>query len=167
MRLDQSALFFRTDRGSHELRERSPGFPNRQRQLLFLIDGKKCLTDLMAFNPDLDDLTLHLTQLHQQGLIACRQNGQSIRIPPAAVRATSRRRPSEQALLTAYSIIAESDASHLNNQLASMINTTFSAVQCSSDLQYCIDRWQKALRELGLDREASEALWQVRSALSD
>jgi hypothetical protein len=175
--MDNDTLFFKTDLGAQELQNRSPGFPIKQRQLLFLIDGSKRIADLAAFSPNLEDLKLRLIKLVEQGLIQT----QDIRrdplptifdatVQPVAQPATNpaiKKLPSNKALQNVRRIISMTDQNYLANKLEYMLTDVFDVMTTADELQFCIDRWQKTMRETGHQEMADAYMWQIRSALSD
>lgn len=177
--MDNSTVFFRTDLGNHELQTRTPGFPIKQRQLLFLIDGQKRIADLVAFNPDVEDLKLRLVKLQEQGLISMHGAPAYTPLPtifdptiqpaaePTPKAVGGKQLPSAKALQNVRRIITMTDQTYLGNKLEYMLVDVFDVMKTADDLQFCIDRWQKALREAGLGEMADAYMWQVRSALSD
>ncbi|QLI81742.1 hypothetical protein HZU75_09470 [Chitinibacter fontanus] len=177
--MDNGTVFFRTDLGNHELQTRTPGFPIKQRQLLFLIDGQKRIADLVAFNPDIEDLKLRLVKLQEQGLIGMQGAPSHTPLPtifdptiqpaaePAPKAVGGKQLPSAKALQNVRRIITMTDQTYLGNKLEYMLLDVFDVMKTADDLQFCIDRWQKALREAGLGEMADAYMWQVRSALSD
>ncbi|QLG88899.1 hypothetical protein HQ393_11995 [Chitinibacter bivalviorum] len=173
--MDNTTLFFRTDSGNHELQARTPGFPIKQRQLLFLIDGQKRIADLAAFSPDLEDLKLRLIKLQEMGLIQTHAIERTplptifdATIQPVEpVRTKTKQLPSTKALQNVRRIISMTDQTYLANKLEYMLVDVFDVMQTADELQFCIDRWQKTLREAGFHEMADAYMWQVRSALSD
>ncbi|WP_373973612.1 hypothetical protein NT239_08040 [Chitinibacter sp. SCUT-21] len=175
--MDNGTIFFRTELGNHELQTRSPGFPIKQRQLLFLIDGQKRISDLAAFNADLEDLKLKLVKLQEQGLISTKSIPAPTPLPtifdptiqqlPEPKKSSGNALPSAKALQNVRRIIAMTDQTYLGNKLEYMLLDVFDVMKSAEDLQFCIDRWQKSLREAGLAEMADAYMWQVRSALSD
>ncbi|WP_157315067.1 hypothetical protein [Chitinibacter sp. GC72] len=173
--MNNNTLFFRTELGNHELQARTPGFPIKQRQLLFLVDGQKRIEDMLAFNPDIEDLKLRLVKLQEMGLIAT-EDLKSFAMPsifdatiqgePEPV-SNNKALPSAKALQNVRRIITMTDQTYLGNKLEFMLTDVFDVLKSTDELQFCIDRWQRAMREAGHSDLADSYMWQIRSALSD
>ncbi|WP_028450407.1 MULTISPECIES: hypothetical protein [Chitinibacter] len=177
--MDNNTLFIRTELGNHELQNRSAGFPIKQRQLLFLIDGQNRIADLAAFSPNLEELKLRLVKLMELGLIVeegARQPPERLpsifdptvqpTIPPPG-STPLKGLPSAKALQNVRRIISMTDQTYLGGKLEFMLQDVFDVMSTPEELQFCIDRWQRTMRDAGLNDMADSYMWQVRSALSD
>ncbi len=178
--MNHNSIFSKTDAGLNEVKTRSPGFPIRLRQLLIMIDGQKRVEELLALQPDSNELQKQLQQLIDLQLIfeqagyASQALPQS-HMPPAAQTTKSiatatatpanRTLPSASARLKIRRIIHMTDQAYLSNKLEFMLSDVFDAMSSYDELQFCIDRWQKALKEAGHSDMADAYLYQVKAAM--
>ncbi|MFO0233709.1 MAG: hypothetical protein ACK51M_11765, partial [Burkholderiales bacterium] len=62
------AVYAKTPQGSDEVATRRHGLAMRVRQLLILVDGRRCVADLAKLVPE-RDLVAHLALLEDQGFV--------------------------------------------------------------------------------------------------
>ncbi len=177
--MNHHSIFSKTDAGLGEVKTRSAGFPIRLRQLLIMIDGQKCVAELLALQPDINELNKQLQQLMDLQLIV-EQTGHAssaaplpppIAVKPIAAAAaapaqTQRVLPSANSRQKIRRIIHMTDQAYLSNKLEFMLSDVFDAMTSYDELQFCIDRWQKALKEAGHSDMADAYLYQVKAVMA-
>ena len=175
--MNHNSIFSKTDAGFSEVKTRSQGFPIRLRQLLIMIDGQKCVAELLALQPDINELNKQLQQLMDLQLIV-EQTGYASSAaplpPPIAVKPiTAAAAPIQQRVLPSANsrqkirrIIHMTDQAYLSNKLEFMLSDVFDAMTSYDELQFCIDRWQKALKEAGHSDMADAYLYQVKAVMA-
>ncbi|WP_288842368.1 hypothetical protein [uncultured Deefgea sp.] len=175
--MNHNSIFSKTDAGLNEVKTRSPGFPIRLRQLLIMIDGQKRVEELLALQPDRNELQKQLQQLMDLHLIL-EHAGYASHTPSAPIAPSpatqsiasatpaSRTLPSASARLKIRRIIHMTDQAYLSNKLEFMLSDVFDALSSYEELQFCIDRWQKALKEAGHSDMADAYLYQVKAAMA-
>lgn len=181
--MNQNTIFSKTEAGLREVQTRSAGFPIRLRQILIMIDGHKRFDDLLALQPDAAELEKQLNQLMELLLIidsgvddlrppvsrpaaAPIAETVSATVPAAAVSSGVRPMPSATARQKIRRIIAMTDQSYLSNKLEFMLTDVFDAMSSTEDLNFCIDRWQKAMKDAGHGDMVDAYLFQIRSAMA-
>ncbi|QZA81567.1 hypothetical protein [Deefgea piscis] len=173
--MNHNSIFSKTDAGFSEVKTRSQGFPIRLRQLLIMIDGQKCVAELLALQPDINELNKQLQQLMDLQLIV-EQTGYASSAaplpPPIAVKpitaapAQQRVLPSTNSRQKIRRIMHMTDQAYLSNKLEFMLSDVFDAMTSYDELQFCIDRWQKALKEAGHSDMADAYLYQVKAVMA-
>ena len=168
--MDGSSIFIKSDAGLREVQHRTPGFPPRLRQLLILIDGTKCFDDFLGLQADRDTLAAQLRQLIELQLVT--ESGQPAFGATAPAAPTPTPAPTSSSTLPSVSarqkvrrIISMTDQAYLANKLEFMLSDVYDVLTNREDLQFCIDRWQKALKDAGHTELADAYLAQVRTAL--
>ena len=59
------------------------------------------------------------------------------------------------------------DQAYLSNKLEFMLSDVFDVMTTTEDLNFCIDRWQKAMRDAGHTDMVDAYMFQIRSALAN
>ena len=183
--MDQNTIFSKTEAGLREIQTRSAGFPIRLRQILIMIDGHKRFDDLLALQPDATQLETQLNQLMQLLLII--DSGIDDLRPPvarpvpvaapiadstlassatASLSYGNRPLPSASVRQKVRRIIAMTDQAYLSNKLEFLLTDVFDTMSSTEDLSFCIDRWQRAMKEAGHGDMVEAYLFQIRSALA-
>jgi hypothetical protein len=181
--MNQNTIFSKTEAGLREVQTRSAGFPIRLRQILIMIDGHKRFDDLLSLQPDAAELEKQLKQLMEL-LLIIDSGADDLRPPvarpaPAPVAAapelataatpaasSTRPMPSASARQKIRRIIAMTDQAYLSNKLEFMLTDVFDAMSSAEDLSFCIDRWQKAMKDAGHGDMVDAYLFQIRSAMA-
>ncbi|MBM5574449.1 hypothetical protein [Deefgea sp. CFH1-16] len=176
--MNHNSIFSKTDAGLSEVKTRSSGFPIRLRQLLIMIDGQKCVAELLALQPDMNELNKQLQQLMDLQLIVEQTgyaNSAASLPPPIAIKPITaaaapaqhqRVLPSANSRQKIRRIIHMTDQAYLSNKLEFMLSDVFDAMTSYDELQFCIDRWQKALKEAGHSDMADAYLYQVKAVMA-
>ncbi|WP_027468289.1 hypothetical protein [Deefgea rivuli] len=185
--MNQNTIFSKTEAGLREVQTRSAGFPIRLRQILIMIDGHKRFDDLLALQPDATELEKQLNQLMELLLIidsgaddlrppVARPAPAPISVAPTIATATApvaaatsngtRPMPSANARQKIRRIIAMTDQAYLSNKLEFMLTDVFDAMSSAEDLSFCIDRWQKAMKDAGHGDMVDAYLFQIKSAMA-
>lgn len=175
--MNTNTIFSKTEAGLREVQTRSAGFPIRLRQILIMIDGHKRFDDLLGLQPDPDELKKQLLQLMELQLIV-NSAADDLRppvtrpSPPAATPTTTAPTASTQTLPSASArnkvrrIMAMTDQAYLSNKLEFMLSDVFDVMSTAEDMNFCIDRWQKAMKDAGHGDMVDAYLFQIRSALT-
>ncbi len=58
------------------------------------------------------------------------------------------------------------DQAYLSNKLEFLLTDVFDTMSSTEDLSFCIDRWQRAMKEAGHGDMVEAYLFQIRSALA-
>ncbi|MGL6041331.1 MAG: hypothetical protein ACRC01_09045 [Deefgea sp.] len=178
--MNTNTIFSKTEAGLREVQTRSAGFPIRLRQILIMIDGHKRFDDLLGLQPDPDELKKQLNQLMELQLIVnsgaddlrppvARPNPPTAAIDTTAAQSTlnhAQALPSASARNKIRRIMAMTDQSYLSNKLEFMLSDVFDVLTTTEDLNFCIDRWQKAMRDAGHSDMVDAYMFQIRSALA-
>lgn len=170
-------IFSKTEAGLREIQNRSAGFPIRLRQILLMIDGSKRFSDLLSLQPNPDELKKQLLQLLDLQLIVSsgdhlraaerKPAPQSAPTPATPTQVSSSALPSASARNKVRRILAMTDQAYLSNKLEFMLTDVFDVMSSGEDLNFCIDRWQKAMRDAGHGDMVEAYLFQIRSALAN
>ena len=177
--MNTNTIFSKTEAGLREVQTRSAGFPIRLRQILIMIDGHKRFEDLLGLQPDSDELRKQLQLLIELQLII--NNGADDLRPPvtrpnspvpepvitAPILRDTQALPSASARNKVRRIIAMTDQAYLSNKLEFMLSDVFDVMTTTEDLNFCIDRWQKAMRDAGHTDMVDAYMFQIRSALAN
>jgi len=177
--MNTNTIFSKTEAGLREVQSRSAGFPIRLRQILIMIDGHKRFDDLLGLQPDPEELTKQLLQLMELQLIV-NTGADDLRPPvarpspaatPTAATASSalnpaQTLPSASARNKVRRIMAMTDQAYLSNKLEFMLSDVFDVMSSAEDMNFCIDRWQKAMRDAGHGDMVDAYMFQIRSALA-
>nr|WP_314900773.1 hypothetical protein [uncultured Deefgea sp.] len=178
--MNTNTIFSKTEAGLREVQTRSAGFPIRLRQILIMIDGHKRFDDLLGLQPNPDELKKQLEQLMELQLIT-NTGVDDLRPPvtrpstatPAATPApeaaainTNKPLPSPSARNKIRRIMAMTDQAYLSNKLEFMISDVFDTMTTTEDLNFCIDRWQKAMKDAGHTDMVDAYMFQISSALA-
>lgn len=177
--MNTNTIFSKTEAGLREVQTRSAGFPIRLRQILIMIDGHKRFDDLLGLQPDPDELKKQLQQLMDLQLII-NSGADDLRPPvtrpnpPVDVASAStaptlnsaQGLPSASARSKVRRIMAMTDQAYLSNKLEFMLSDVFDIMTTAEDMNFCIDRWQKAMRDAGHSDMVDAYMFQIRSALA-
>ena len=63
-------------------------------------------------------------------------------------------------------IISMTDQAYLSNKLEFMISDVFDTMTTMDDFTFCIDRWQKAMRDAGHSDMVDAYLYQIKAAMA-
>ncbi|WP_410499588.1 hypothetical protein [Chitinibacter sp. S2-10] len=148
--MDQ-AIYTKTAAGTDELQTRSGAIGQKERQLLFMIDGQRSADMLVAMLPGQDvlvnlkkllDAGFISRQLRQQSLEQIQFSGPKTVAPPVP-------RPNSQQLTEARKIIMSVTHEYLGQNWEEKLAIMLGSVRSAEELKPIVQEWANALRRSG------------------
>ncbi|QLI81768.1 hypothetical protein HZU75_09605 [Chitinibacter fontanus] len=144
-------IYTKTPTGAQELQTRSGAIGQKERQLLFMIDGQRSSAMLVAMLPG-QEVLLNLKKLAEAGLIArstSKQSLEQIQFSGPTTIAPPPPRSNSAQLNAARKVILSVTQEYLGQNWEEKISVMLNAVRNSEDLKPIVDEWANALRRSG------------------
>jgi hypothetical protein len=144
-------IYAKTPAGTKELQERSGAIGQKERQLLFMIDGQRSSAMLVAMLPGQEVLT-NLKKLLDAGFISrnvSQQTLEQIQFSGPSTIAPPPPRGNSAQLNAARKVILTVTQEYLGQNWEEKLGIMLNSVRSSEELKPIVDEWANALRRSG------------------
>jgi hypothetical protein len=144
-------IYAKTPAGTQELQERSGAIGQKERQLLFMIDGQRSSAMLVAMLPGQEVLT-NLKKLLDAGFISrnvSQQTLEEIQFSGPTTVAPPLPRSNSAQLNAARKVILTVTQEYLGQNWEEKLGVMLNSVRSSEELKPIVDEWANALRRSG------------------
>ncbi|WP_373976647.1 hypothetical protein NT239_07905 [Chitinibacter sp. SCUT-21] len=148
--MDQ-VIYAKTAAGVKELQERSGAIGQKERQLLFMIDGQRSSAMLVAMLPG-QEVLLNLKKLFDLGLISrntTKQSLEQIQFSGPTTIAPPLPRSNTAQMNAARKVILSVTQEFLGNNWEEKLTIMLNGVRSSEELKPIVEEWANALRRSG------------------
>jgi hypothetical protein len=144
-------VFSKTAQGMQELKERSGAIGQKERQLLFMIDGQRGAAMLVAMLPG-QEVLANLKRLNDLGLIsrqASQQKLEQIQFSGPTTIAPPPPRNNKAQIEAARQVILSVTQEFLGQNWEEKLGILLSSVRSAEELTPIVEQWANALRRSG------------------
>jgi hypothetical protein len=144
-------IYAKTPAGTKELQERSGAIGQKERQLLFMIDGQRSSAMLVAMLPG-QEVLANLKKLLDAGFISrnvSQQTLEQIQFSGPTTVAPPLPRSNSAQLNAARKVILTVTQEYLGQNWEEKLGVMLNSVRSSEELKPIIDEWANALRRSG------------------
>ena len=167
----ENAIYHKTALGQQEIIKRSGLIGQKERQVLFMIDGTRHSMALAGMLPNIDVLTI-LQKMHSLGLISAVSQSKTIdqiqfsgptTVAPQIAQDFKQKRQIEAARQVILKVTQEYLGKNWEERLGELLST----VRRAEDFAPIVEQWGVALRRSGYRGAADLGEREVKAALSD
>jgi hypothetical protein len=144
-------VFSKTAQGLQELQERSGAIGQKERQLLFMIDGQRSAAMLVAMLPG-QEVLANLKKLNDLGLIsrqASQQKLEQIQFSGPTTIAPPPPRNNKAQIEAARQVILSVSSEFLGQNWEEKLGILLNSVRSAEELTPIVEQWANALRRSG------------------